>query len=104
MGTDNSARRVTASLGCCSTTPSCSRSINPPLDDSRRAGDSLYNTIGPECNLLDPVRPRVAGWCCYSRADDDASARSSKINLRRPAGYQTMLLADSMKWTAVRQL
>src|SRR5215207_9551526 len=65
---------------------------NPPLDAIREElVTSLYNTIGPECNLLDPTPASCRRLVLpFPVLDDDALAKIVKINREGDLpGYQT---------------
>ncbi|MGH3338384.1 MAG: glutamate synthase central domain-containing protein, partial [Propionibacteriaceae bacterium] len=65
---------------------------NPPLDAIREElVTSLYNTIGPECNLLDPTPASCRRLeLPFQVQDDDALSKIVKINREGDLpGYQT---------------
>src|SRR3954454_2212226 len=65
---------------------------NPPLDAIREElVTSLYNTIGPECNLLDPTPASCRRLVLpFPVLDDDALSKIVKINREGDLpGYQT---------------
>ena len=67
---------------------------NPPLDAIREElVTSLYNTIGPECNLLDPTPASCRRLVLpFPVLDDDALSKIVKINREGDLpGYQTYL-------------
>ncbi len=68
---------------------------NPPLDAIREElVTSLYNTIGPECNLLDPGPASCRRLVLpFPVLDDDALSKIVKINREGDLpGYQTYVV------------
>src|SRR4249919_4031654 len=69
---------------------------NPPLDAIREElVTSLYNTIGPECNLLDPGPASCRRLVLpFPVLDDDALSKIVKINREgNLPGYQTYVVS-----------
>src|SRR4249919_2851112 len=69
---------------------------NPPLDAIREElVTSLYNTIGPECNLLDPGPASCRRLVLpFPVLDDDALSKIVKINREGDLpGYQTYVVS-----------